>query len=105
MAPRNYATEFQRRQARARARGWSGYRQERYWRARLSDTEVRRLAEQIGGPVEPERAGSLMSNQANAIVNPKGVHRPDLGYDWRVRLLVAAGKIKPVEANEMRKAS
>ena len=52
---RNYSTEFARRQARAQAAGWSGYRQRRYWRAKLTDAEVRRLAEEIGGPVEPER--------------------------------------------------
>lgn len=89
---RNYSTEFERRQARARAQGWSGYRQQRRWRAELTDARVRELAEEIGGPVEPERAGSLMSIEANAIVNPKGVTRDP--RDWHVRLLIAAGKIK-----------
>lgn len=88
---RSYSTEFARRQERARAAGWSGYRQRRYWRAKLDDAEVRKLAEEIGGPVEPERAGSLMSNQANAIVNPKDQTR--VPGDWQVRLLKAAGRI------------
>lgn len=88
---RSYSTEFARRQARARNLGWSGYRQQRYWRARLTDPEVRRLAEEIGGPVEPDRAGSLMSRDANAIVNPQGGNRSPI--DWRVRLLRAAGRI------------
>lgn len=95
---RSYSTEFARRQARARAQGWSGYRQQRYWRARLTDEEVRRLAEEIGGPVEPERKGSLMSKEANAIVNPIGVSRSPV--DWRVRLLRAAGRIKSNEETE-----
>lgn len=89
--PRSYSTEYQRRQARAKAQGWSGYRQQRYWRARLTDAEVRRLAEEIGGPVEPHRTGSLMSLKANAIVNPRTPRDP---RDWRVRLLIAAGRIK-----------
>lgn len=94
---RSYSTEFQRRQARAQAGGWSGYRQQRYWRAKLTDAEVRKLAEQIGGPVELERAGSLMSLEANRIVNPKGVSRDP--RDWQVRLLVAAGKIEERKAS------
>ena len=89
---RNYSTEFARRQARAREKGWSGYRQERTWRARMTDAYVKELAEQIGGPVEPERAGSLMSLEANAKVNPRGGGRDP--RDWHVRLLIAAGKIK-----------
>jgi hypothetical protein len=89
---RSYSTEFARRQARARAQGWSGYRQQRRWRAELTDARVRELAEEIGGPVEPERAGSLMSLEANRIVNPKGVTRDP--RDWQVRLLIAAGRIK-----------
>jgi hypothetical protein len=88
---RNYSQEYARRQARAQAQGWSGYRQQRNWRARMTDAYVRELAEEIGGPVEPERSGSLMSNNANAIVNPKGVSRDP--RDWHVRLLIAAGKI------------
>lgn len=93
MAPRqrSYATEFQRRQARARAAGWTGYRQQRYWRARLTDAYVMELAEEIGGPVEAHRQGSLMSVEANRIVNPReGSREPS---DWRVRLLRAAGKL------------
>lgn len=88
---RNYASEFQRRQARAREQGWSGYRQQRFWRARLTDSYVRQLAEEIGGPVEPERSGSLMSRKANAIVNP--YPPPYRDWDWRVRLLKASGRI------------
>lgn len=94
---RSYSTEFARRQARARASGWSGYRQQRYWRSKLTDAEVKKLAEQIGGPVELERAGSLMSLEANRIVNPKGVSRDP--RDWQVRLLVAAGKIEERKAS------
>lgn len=89
---RSYATEFQRRQARARAQGWTGYRQQRFWRARMTDAYVRELAEEIGGPVEPHRTGSLMSVEANRIVNPHGVSRDP--RDWRVRLLIASGRIK-----------
>lgn len=88
---RNYSTEFERRQARARALGWSGYRQQRRWRAELTDARVRELAEEIGGPVEPERQGSLMSLEANAKVNPRGGRR--IPGDWQVRLLRAAGRI------------
>lgn len=87
---RSYATEFQRRQARAKAGGWSGYRQQRYWRARMTDAYVRELAAEIGGPVEPDRPNSLMSREANRIVNPPG--EPRTG-DWQVRLLRAAGRI------------
>lgn len=94
---RSYSTEFARRQARAQAAGWSGYRQQRRWRAELTDARVRELAEEIGGPVEPERSGSLMSLEANAIVNPKGVTRDP--RDWQVRLLVAAGKIEERKAS------
>jgi hypothetical protein len=63
----------------------------------LTDAEVKKLAEQIGGPVELERAGSLMSLEANRIVNPKGVSRDP--RDWQVRLLVAAGKIEERKAS------
>lgn len=88
---RDYGLEYRRRQERATQGGWGGYRQKRYWLARLSDAEVRRLAEQIGGPVEPNRKGSLMSLTANDIVNPRdGSRTPE---DWRVRLLRAAGKL------------
>lgn len=92
MAPRqrSYSTEFQRRQARARAQGWTGYRQQRFWRARMTDAYVMQLAEEIGGPVEASRRGSLMSSKADRIVNPKD--GPRYG-DWRVRLLRAAGRI------------
>jgi len=89
---RSYSTEFKRRQARSRAAGWSGYRQQRRWRAELTDAKVRELAEEIGGPVEPEREGSLMSIDANRIVNPHGVARDP--RDWQVRLLKASGRIK-----------
>jgi len=91
MPPRDYSREFARRQEKAKAQGWSGYRQQRYWRARLSDAYVRELAEEIGGPVERERGGALMSRKANAIVNPRDqTRRPG---DWQVRLLRAAGKL------------
>lgn len=94
---RSYAAENMARERRWQARGWRSYGQYRYWSVRLTDAEVKRLAEQIGGAVEPERAGSLMSRTADAIVNPKDQH-PRTPYDWRVRLLVAAGKIKNKEA-------
>jgi predicted aldo/keto reductase-like oxidoreductase len=86
---RNYSREFERRQARAKEQGWSGYRQQRRYRAELTDARVRELAAEIGGPVEPERGGSLMSKKANAIVNP--VDRARKPADWQVRLLKAAG--------------
>ncbi len=90
--PRSYSTEFARRQEKAKAQGWTGYRQQRYWRARLSDPNVvRELAEEIGGEVEPERQGSLMSLKANRIVNPRQASR--IPGDWQLRLLVAAGRI------------
>lgn len=88
---RDYQKEFARRQARAKELGWSGYRQRREWGARMTDAFVRELAEEIGGPVEPSRAGSLMSEEANRIVNPHGVPREP--KDWHVRLLIAAGRI------------
>jgi hypothetical protein len=88
---RDYAAEYAARRARAKAGGWTGYGQRRYRLERLDDDEVRRLAEQIGGPVEPERAGSLMSLEANRIVNPRD--RDRLPADWRVRLLQAAGQM------------
>ena len=89
---RNYGSEFARRQERAKAQGWGGYRQQRYWRAYLADpNHVRELAEEIGGPVEPERQGSLMSLKANRIVNPRSASR--IPGDWQLRLLVAAGRI------------
>jgi hypothetical protein len=85
-------TVFGRRDAAARRRGWANYGQERYWRARLSDEQVRELAAEIGGPVESDRPHALMSRAANAIVNPRDtVRRPG---DWRIRLLVAAGRIE-----------
>jgi hypothetical protein len=89
---RDYSAEFARRQAQAQALGWSGYRQRRTWGPRMTDPFVRQLGEQIGGKVEPDRKGSLMSVKANEIVNPRGV--PRAPGDWHVRLLVAAGKIK-----------
>lgn len=88
---RDYGSEFARRQQKAKAQGWAGYRQQRYWRERLTDDEVRRLAEEIGGPVEPDRHGSLMSLEANRLVNPRGGSR--IPGDWRVRLLRLAGRI------------
>lgn len=88
---RSYGSEFARRQERAKAQGWSGYRQQRYWRARMTDAYVKELAEEIGGPVEPDRRGSLMSLEANAKVNPRGGSR--IPGDWRVRLLRLAGRI------------
>jgi len=85
-------TVYSRRDAAARRRGWASYSQERRWRGQLTDDYVRELAEEIGGPVEPEREGSLMSREANRIVNPTGeARRPG---DWRIRLLVAAGRIE-----------
>jgi hypothetical protein len=57
----------------------------------LTDDEVRRLAEEVGGPVEPDRHGSLMSLEANRLVNPRGGSR--IPADWRVRLLRLAGRI------------
>jgi hypothetical protein len=89
---RDYGSEFARRQEKAKAQGWTGYRQQRYWRAYLSDdNHVRALAEEVGGPVEPERQGSLMSLKANRIVNPRQASR--IPGDWQLRLLVAAGRI------------
>lgn len=87
----SYATEQAGRNRRAREQGWSSYGQKRYWERRLTDDYVRELAVQIGGEVEPERAGSLMSRKANGIVN--AYPPPYRQWDWRVRLLVAAGKI------------
>jgi hypothetical protein len=88
---RNYSREFERRQARAKEQGWSGYRQQRRYRAELTDARVRELAAQIGGPVEPERGGSLMSRKANRIVNPPDQSRRP--GDWQLRLLRAAGEV------------
>ena len=92
--PRDNAGTLLRRNQRAQAQGWTGYGQQRYWQARLTDDEVRRLGVQIGGEVELERAGSLLSRDANAIVNPPGGGRSP--SSWQVRLLVAAGRIKAV---------
>jgi hypothetical protein len=89
---RNIAAENAARERRFRARGWNSYGQYRYWNPRLTDPYVKELADQIGGPVEPSRARSLMSDAANAIVNPKD--RTRVPPEWKVRLLVAAGKIK-----------
>lgn len=89
---RNYSQEFARRQAKAQQLGWSGYRQRRTWQARMTDAYVRELAEEIGGPVEANRSSSLMSIEANSIVNPHGVARDP--RDWHVRLLIASGRIK-----------
>ena len=75
----------------ARAEGWDIETQRRYWRRRLNDAYVRELAEEVGGPVEPWRAGSLMSVAANEIVNPRD--QPRRPGDWRIRLLRAAGRI------------
>ena len=91
---RDIAGENRARDARYREQGWSGYGQYRYWSVRLKANDqalVRQLAEQIGGAVEPERAGSLMSKKANGIVN--AYPPPYRQWDWRVRLLVAAGRI------------
>jgi hypothetical protein len=91
-AKRAGETVYGRRDAAARARGWASYNQERRWRSQLTDDYIRELAEEIGGPVEPDREGSLMSRDANAIVNPRGeARRPG---DWRIRLLIAAGRIE-----------
>ena len=84
-------TVYGRRQARARSEGWDNETQRRYWRRRLNDAYVRELAEEVGGPVEPWRAGSLMSVAANEIVNPRD--QPRRPGDWRIRLLRAAGRI------------
>jgi len=89
--PRDYAAERRRRDERARERGYASYNQQDYYRRWLTDERVKELAEQIGGPVEPERPNSLMSRAANAKINPTDENRM---WDWQVRLLVAAGKIK-----------
>lgn len=88
---RNVLAENRARERRYRERGWKSYGQYRYWAPRLTDAKVMELAEEIGGPVEPERRGSLMSRRANAIVNPQPP--PHRDWDWRVRLLKAAGRI------------
>jgi hypothetical protein len=90
---RDYSREFARRQERARSQGWSGYRQQRAWRARMTDDYVRELAEEIGGPVEANRPHSLMSLEANRIVNPRG--GPRQPADWQLRLLIASGRLSP----------
>lgn len=56
----------------------------------MTDAYVRELAEEIGGPVEADRPNALMSRRANEIVNPRTGARAG---DWRVRLLVAAGRL------------
>lgn len=89
--PRDNAGTLYRRDQRAKAQGWTGYGQKRYWQSRLTDDLVRRLGVQIGGEVELERAGSLLSYAANDIVNGRGGSR--FPSSWQVRLLVAAGKI------------
>lgn len=91
-AARAGTTVYGRRDAQARARGWSGYPQYRKWDRYLTDARIREMAEEIGGPVEPDREGSLMSREANAIVNPRGVDRRP--GDWRIRLLIAAGRME-----------
>lgn len=88
----NQATLLRRNQ-RAQAQGWTGYGQQRYWQSRLTDDLVRQLGVQIGGEVELERAGSLLSYAANDIVNGRNATRSP--SSWQVRLLVAAGKIEP----------
>lgn len=88
---RDNAGTLLRRNQRAKAQGWTGYGQQRYWQARLSDDLVRQLGVQIGGEVELERAGSLLSNATNAVVNPRGGSRSP--SSWQVRLLVAAKRI------------
>lgn len=96
---RNIGAENRAREARFQRRGWKSYGQYRYWHPRLTANDralTRQLAVQIGGEVEPNRAGSLMSTDANNIVNPQGVTRSP--HDWEVRLLVAAGKIKEAAA-------
>ncbi len=89
---RDNSAVLTRRNERAKAQGWTGYGQQRYWQARLTDDLVRQLGVQIGGEVELERAGSLLSRDANAIVNPANVARSPAS--WQVRLLVASGKVK-----------
>ena len=86
-------TVYGRRQARARAEGWESVGQKTYWRTRMTDAYVRELAEEIGGPVEPERPRALMSRKADAIVNggDHGRGKQRRG-DWHVRLLRAAGR-------------
>lgn len=76
------------RTARAHAEGYRSTAQKTYWRKRLTDAYVRELAEEIGGPIEADRPNSLMSREANRIVNGTGREG-----DWRVRLLRAAGRI------------
>lgn len=99
---RDRRAENRRRDERARQEGWSGYSQKRYWTPRMTDAYVMELAEQIGGPVEQERAGSLMSRRANQIVNR--YPPPYRKWDWRVRLLAAAGKIGKRRPRERRAA-
>lgn len=89
---RDNAGTLYRRDQRAKAQGWTGYGQQRYWQARLTDDLVRQLGEQIGGAVELERAGSLLSNAANVIVNARDGSRSPAS--WQVRLLVASGKVR-----------
>ena len=103
------STVYGRRQARARAAGWASEYERQTWAARLKDDAyIRELAEEIGGPVEPDRPNSLMSREANRIINfnrhnDEQARRPS---DWRVRLLIAAGRItgKPRDVKAVRNA-
>jgi len=92
---RDYAAERARRDERYRQRGWANYNQYDTWRRKLTDERVKELAEEIGGPVEPERSGSLMSRRANDRINSNR-HNDEQSrlWDWQVRLLVASGRLK-----------
>jgi hypothetical protein len=88
MSRRDNRGTYERRNARARADGWTGYGQMRYWRSRWSEATVRRLAARCcHGDHELERAGSLLCRECNEKVNP--IDRPREGK-WQARLVKAA---------------
>jgi hypothetical protein len=91
------ATVLQRRNDRARRRGWTSYGQQRYWLARFGADEAgtaSRLADRIcQGEHEESRAGSYFCRACDLAVNGDGARYAPDGTrrgDWRARLVKAA---------------
>ena len=81
---------LERRNERARQKGWSSYGQQRYWMARFALDEAgtaRQLADRICGGEQHGRGGSYLCTACNERVNPRdGARRGE----WQARLVNTA---------------
>jgi hypothetical protein len=96
-SPRSYEAEQRRRNARARADGWTSYAQSRRWLPRF-EADQRGTAEYLAArlqrvPYDPNRPNSYFNSAVNRRINPN-IASDEAGAprkgDWRARLVNAA---------------